>query len=162
MRTFLLLTFFPPSLLFFSPKLKMPSIADCRLIWCDLTVRFEDIVIDGSLAMECFGGDGLSRSVLDSVEADGRYIVAVTPMPSLHSFPSPANLSLSFATRTPKFVSAAHRVTDLRAEGNPFDPGYSPGSHTTIFSSGSFVFELQAVAPTLLLVEPITSFGEMA
>jgi hypothetical protein len=107
--------------------------------------------------MECFGGIGLSSSVLDSVESDGRYIVAVTPMPSIHSFPVSANLSLSFATRALKFVSAAHRVTDLRAEGSPFDPGYSPGSHTRTFSSGSFEFELQAVVPTLLLVEPITS-----
>jgi hypothetical protein len=107
--------------------------------------------------MECFGGDGLSNSVLDSVESEGRYIVAVTPMPYIHSFPSSANLSLSFTTRAPKFVSAAHRVTDLKAEGNPFDPGYSPGSHTQTFSSGSFEFQLQAVVPTLLLVEPIAS-----
>jgi hypothetical protein len=116
-------------------------------------------VIDGTLAMECFGGDGISKSVLDSVESNGRYIVAVTPMPSIHSFPSPANLTLSFTTRVPKFLSAAHRVTDLRAEGNPYDPGYLPGSHTRTFSSGSFEFELEALVPTLMIVEPIASEG---
>jgi hypothetical protein len=111
-------------------------------------------VIDGTLAQECFGGDGLNKAVLDSVESDGRYIVAVTPLPTLHAFPSPANLTISFSTRAQKFASVAHRITDLRAEGSPYDPGYAPGSHTRIFSSGSFSFDLEAMVPTLLLVEP--------
>jgi hypothetical protein len=118
---------------------------------------YEDIIIDGTLATECFGGDGLALSIIDSVEADGSYIVAVTPMPLIHSFPSPANLTLSFKTRASKFLSVAHRVTDLRAEGSPFDPGYRPGSHTQTFSSGSFEFKLEAAAPTLLMLQPVGS-----
>jgi len=114
-------------------------------------------VIDGTLAQECFGGDGLNQAVLDAVETDGRYIVAITPLPALHSFPSPANLTLTFATRAQKFASVTHRVTDLRAEGSPYDPGYAPGSHTRTFPSGVFSFEMDAGVPTLLLVEPCSS-----
>ncbi len=88
-------------------------------------------------------------AVLDAVESAGRYIAAI------HSFPSPANLTISF-TRIPKFSSVPHRVPDLPAEGVPFDPGYVPGSHTRTFPSGSFQFELQAAAPTLLL-QPVAS-----
>lgn len=108
--------------------------------------------------MESFGGDGLRASVLDAVESGGRYIAAVTPLPAVHAFPSPANLTLTFTTRSPKFLSVPHRVTDLRSEGNPYDPGYRPGSHTRTFSSGAFEFQLHALAPTLLLVEPVASW----
>jgi hypothetical protein len=62
-------------------------------------------------------------AVLDAVESAGRYIAAI------HSFPSPANLTISF-TRIPKFSSVPHRVPDLPAESVPFDPGYLPGSPT--------------------------------
>jgi hypothetical protein len=96
-------------------------------------------------------------AVLDAVESAGRFIVANTPMPAIHSFPSPANLTLSFTTRIPKFSSVPHLVPDLLAEGAPFDPGYLSGSHTRTFPSGSFQFELQAAAATLLLVQPIAS-----
>jgi len=95
-------------------------------------------------------------ALLDAVESAGRFIVANTPMPALHSFPSPANLTISF-TRIPKFSSSVpHHVPDLPAEGVPFDPGYVPGSHTRTFPSGSFQFELQAAAPTLLM-QPVAS-----
>jgi hypothetical protein len=122
-----------------------------------LSRRFEDIVINGTLAVESFAGDGLSACVLDAVESGGRYIAAVTPLPAVHSFPSPANLTLTFTTRSPKFLSVPHRVTDLRGEGSPYDPGYLPGSHTLTFSSGAFEFQLHALVPTLLLVEPVAS-----
>ena len=108
------------------------------------------MVISGTLAFDCFGGVDLSRCTLDALESGGRYIVAVTPMPSSHSFPSPANLTLTFTTRASKFSLVAHRVTDLRGEGSPYDPGYRPGSRTRTFSSGSFELDMDVAAPTLL------------
>jgi hypothetical protein len=92
-------------------------------------------------------------ALLDAVESAGRFIVANTPMPAIHSFPSPANLTLSFTNRIPKFSSLPHRVPDLRAEGAPFDPGYLSGSHTRARSHSN----CKAAAATLLLVQPIAS-----
>jgi hypothetical protein len=141
------------------PHPNLAIMATLEAVFDSRSGRYEDIVIDGTLALDCFAGAGLNESVLDAVESGGRYIVAVTPMPSAHSFPSPANLTFTFTTRASKFSSVPHRVTDLRGEGNPYDPGYLPGSHTRVFASGTFEFDMEVLAPTLLLVQPVASDG---
>jgi len=109
--------------------------------------EIEAIVVDGRLAYTDFSQ--VTAAVLDAMELNGRYFVALTPMPA-YGFSSPATVSFLFNTTHSSLASAPHKVTNLRDVGQPV---------VLEAATGVFNVSLDLTRSVLLLIEPVESTG---